>query len=262
MTVPPEIVQLISGSGNSFHAKVARWLRAKGWHVVVSPYYMDQTQNKAREIDLVAERLWPTANSFGQRNGDLAVRLFIECKFIPAHSVFWFAEKNQTAAQELVCSGGVFGRNNTYANKHHYLATSPKVAKLFTTEGGRGQEADPFYKALNQSLNAMTSMRGQPVTLPAPVRGRPWSPRVVLEFPVVVCSSFDQLFAVDFYDETAPTKISENFQLEVRYAYMDRGGSQRDDYFLLDVVEFDRLEAFANSIGEDAEVAAFFLASS
>ena len=80
MGVPDEVSKLVSNSGNNFHAKVARWLSDHDWHIVVSPYYMDQTQNKAREIDLIAEKLWPIENMFGQRTSDghVAVRLFIE----------------------------------------------------------------------------------------------------------------------------------------------------------------------------------------
>ena len=59
MSVPDEITKLIDNSGNNFHAKVARWLSNDGWHITVSPYYMDQSQSKAREIDLIAEKAWP-----------------------------------------------------------------------------------------------------------------------------------------------------------------------------------------------------------
>ena len=44
-----------------------------GWHVVVSPYYMDQTQSKAREIDLVAEKLWPVTDALGHPKDYIAV---------------------------------------------------------------------------------------------------------------------------------------------------------------------------------------------
>lgn len=80
----------------------------------------------------------------------------------------------------------------------------------------------------------------------------------MIEFPVVVCSSFDQIYAVDFYAPSQPESIKENFQLEVRYAYIDRRNKQRDDYFLLDFVEFSQLEKFAEAIDEDAKVAALF----
>jgi len=261
MPVPDEVSQLVKSSGNSFHAKVARWLHANKWHVVVSPYYMDQTQNKAREIDLIAEKLWPVKGPFDRLIGDVAVRLFIECKFVPTRSVFWFAEKDQVSAEDLVCASGTFRRDNIYTKKHHYLAQSPRVAKLFASGSNRTQETDPFYKALNQALNAMVSMRGRPVSVPA-LKGSRGTPRVVIEFPVVVCSSFDQIFAVDFQTESTPEPIADNFQLEVRYAYIDRHNDERDEYFLLDFVEFSQLDKFAEAVDEDAKVAAFFSAPS
>ena len=70
MTIPALVRELIDGSGNTFHAKVARWFQSQGWHILIGPYYMDQSQQKAREIDLVAEKTWPIVNSFDQRHGD------------------------------------------------------------------------------------------------------------------------------------------------------------------------------------------------
>ena len=61
--------------------------------------------------------------------------------------------------------------------------------------------------------------------------------------------------------ETKPTPIRDNFQFEVRYAYIDRKNNQRDDYFLLDFVEFNQLHKFVKAIDEDAKVAAFFASS-
>jgi hypothetical protein len=74
----------------------------------------------------------------------------------------------------------------------------------------------------------------------------------------VVCSSFDQFFSVDFFADSTPSPIKENFQLEVRYAYIDRDRADRDDYFLIDFVEFGQLAAFAEAIEEDGKGAAFF----
>lgn len=258
MAVPDEVLKLVAESGNNFHAKVARWMQSDGWHVTVSPYYMDQTQNKAREIDLVAEKLWPVLDRGGRQPvGDVAVRLFIECKFIPSYSVFWFTDKDIESAEKLVCSSGRFRADNSFTKKHHYLAQSPRVAKLFATSVARGTDNDPYYRALNQVLNAMVSMRGRQVTVPElKTRGR--GPMAVLEFPVVVCSSFQQVYGVDFYADSEPQAVPDNFQLEIQCAYLDRGGAQRDEHLLLDFVEFDRLESFVTAIEEDAKAAAFF----
>lgn len=161
MSVPTPVQELIDGSGNNFHAKVARWFIADGWKVSISPYYMDQSQQKARELDLVVEKTWPIKGSFGNWIGSVVVRLFVECKFVPGHSVFWFTNKNRKAVEELVCNTGVFREQNTYTAKHHYLL-GDRVAKLFASSNNRGQESEPFYKALNQALNGLVSLRTQP----------------------------------------------------------------------------------------------------
>ena len=256
MTVPREVTELIQSSGNNFHAKVARWFATNGWHVVVSPYYMDQTQNKAREIDLVAEKVWPTTDSLGNEADVIAVRLFVECKFIASESVFWFADKDRNSAMKLVCSNGIFQPTHSYTKEHHYLAQSPRVAKLFTTSNSKAPENEPFYKALNQALNAMVSMRGQSISIPSSKKHQ-GSPKALIELPVVVCSSFDKLFSVDFDSESEPKPIQDNFQLEVRYAYIDRHERQRDDYFLLDFVTFDKLAEFDTAVDKGARAAAY-----
>jgi hypothetical protein len=256
MTIPKEIAELVSNSGNNFHAKVARWFTEHGWHVVISPYYMDQSQSKAREIDLVAEKLWSVGDSFRGKKDDIAVRLFIECKFVATDAVFWFADKDRDSALELVCSNGAFHRDNFYTNNHHYLTQSPRVAKLFASSNTKAAENEPFYKALNQALNAMVSMRGQPVTIPSARKTQRY-PMAVLEYPVVVCSSFDRIYSVDFNADSDPEPIRDNFQLEVRYAYVDRHESQRNDYFLLDFVAFEKLVEFEMAIDAGAGAAAF-----
>ena len=258
MSIPITVQELIDGSGNNFHAKVARWLAADGWRISISPYYMDQSQQKARELDLIAEKQWPIKTSIGQWTGEVVVRLFVECKFVPGHSVFWFVDKNRKTAEQLVCDSGPFRPNNTYTSKHHYLSSSPRVAKLFASSNAKGQESEPFYKALNQALNGLVSLRSQSPQLTIERNGR--GNDVVLDFPVIVCSSFDQIYAADFagVHETIPAR--DNFQLEVQYAYTDKSGGSRNEHFLLDVVEYDKLGQFSALATEDAQLAASFAA--
>ena len=168
-----------------------------------------------------------------------------------------FTDKDRASAEKLVCASARFRPDNIYTKKHHYLAQSPRVAKLFTSNVARGTDNDPYYKALNQVLNAMVSMRGGRVTVPALKKWNS-SPMAVLEFPVVVCSSFKQVFGVDFYADSKPQPVADNFQLEIQYAYLDKSGAQRDEHLLLDFVDFDRLKLFVSAIDEDAQSAAFF----
>jgi len=255
MSVPAEVHDLIKSSGNNFHAKVARWFTDNDWRIVVSPYYMDQTQNKAREIDLVARKLYDVKDVFGKLQGLVEVRLFVECKYISTHSVCWFADKDKDAATNLVCSGGLFQRINSYTERHHYISQCPRVAKLFASaKGNNNSENEPFYKALNQVLNAMTSMRGDPISEPEN-KNLQGCKKVLLEFPVVVCNSFVKMYSVDFDSNSEPKPIQDNFQLEVSFAYIDGHQSQRNDYFLVDVIEFDKLNHFVDAIDEDARAA-------
>ena len=83
----------------------------------------------------------------------------------------------------------------------------------------------------------------------------------LLEFPVIVCSSFQQIYGVDFFTDSPPDRVTDNFQLGIEYAYIDRGGAHRDEHLLLDFVEFEQLKTFAAAIEEDANQAVFFAGS-
>lgn len=146
MAVHSEIAKLITTSGNNFHAKVARWFAENGWHIVVSPYYLDQMQNKAREIDLVAERLWPVTDMFDRRTGDVAVRLFIECKYVSSHSVFWCAEKDRESSKKLVCATMPFRENNTYTDKHIIFLKAQRLRSCSPRQIVGREKTTPFIR--------------------------------------------------------------------------------------------------------------------
>jgi hypothetical protein len=257
MPIPSQVQELIDGSGNNFHAKVARWFSSDGWVTTISPYYMDQSQQKARELDLIAEKVFPIKGSFGEWVGEVVIRLFIECKFLPGHSVFWFIDKDRAAIEEFLCSSGKFRSRNKFTAEHHYISTGGQIAKLFASSNARGQESEPFYKALNQSLNGLVSLRKQvPRAFTTTSRSRGF--QVVLDYPIVVCNSFAQVYAADFAGQRETDLVSENFQLEVQYAYSDGSGAAHDELFIIDLVEFDQLAQFVELISKDAALAGFF----
>jgi hypothetical protein len=246
------IADLVIRSGNNFHARVARAFRDRKWKVVVSPYYLDQVQGKAREIDLIAEATWRGAHSVGETPCDVTVRLFVECKCLPTTTVFWMAEKDHYKAKRLVCSGGAFGPDNHFTLEHHYLLHGQKVAKLFATSASKESEQEPIYRALNQVLSSMVAMRKSAVHASSSMDAN--RRRVVIQFPVVVCNTFANLHSVDFEVESHPVAVRSNFQLEVDYAFADKAGDSRNEYFLLDFVELDQLDGFLTAIERDVEI--------
>lgn len=252
MTTQHEIESIIKESGNSFHCAVTTFLKGKGWHTLVSPYYMDSVTGKPREIDLVAEHSWPHIDRFMGIHAALNIKLFIECKYISQPTVFWFGSKDQGSAYDWLVTHTPLKRDNTYTLQHHYLATNPEVAKLFSSKNKSGTESEPIYKALNQSLNAMVSLRGRGSIIPKDPNRRPLETRTVV-LPVILCSSFSHFYRVEMDSAGPPKRIDDNFQLEVNYAYLNSQGHHMNEYFLLDVVDFKQLDDFLAVLENDKE---------
>lgn len=240
MTDLEEIETIVKESGNNFHCKVTNYLKEQGWQTLVSPYYMDNVSNKPREIDLIAEKSWHGGE---RKYGTINIKLFIECKYIPQKNVFWFADKDIVSAKEWVTSNTPLHKNNASIDRHHYLASNPKVAKLFASKNKPNIENEAIYKALNQSLNAMVYLRHKESIIP-PIPNRTNKILATVELPVILCNSFDNLYRVEMEDSSNPEKITDNFQLEVNYAYIDYQGNHRSEYFLLDIVDFNNFYNF------------------
>ena len=149
---------LAEKSGNTFHYKVVKYLRDNGWSVLVSPYYPDNATDVSREIDIIAERsqtIEVEAESFGSsKNEIINIRLYIECKYINANTVFWFDNKDAQNAWKLAQSQIGFQEDSPIYKKHHYI-TKKRVAKLFETDKSSRLDQEPIYKAINQVLSSM-----------------------------------------------------------------------------------------------------------
>jgi hypothetical protein len=255
---------IIAQSGNTFHCKVLKDLQKKGWKVLISPYYNDNVSSKPREIDLIAEKAFDVKDGCGTFLGTVNVKLFIECKYIPQKTVFWFHGKDKPKATELVNQMIPRGKGHPSIMKHHYLAGVDSVAKLFADERKKSAENEIFYKALNQSLNAMVYYRNKESIIKLPP-GRNGYVRETDNYPIIVCNSFDNLYRVEINTGTVPSKITDNFQLEVNYAYMTSNGNNINEYFLIDILNFDlpeRFDSFLEKIKVDTGLVSFFLSSS
>lgn len=250
-----DVNDLVASSGNNFHAKAARWLRDDNWKISVSPYYLDQQQQKARELDLVAEKRWQTMDRIGRPSGAVYTRLFIECKFVPADTVFWLRNKDPQEVEQIICAGGKFRPQNTYTNRHHYFDSAQRAACLFASKKGADMESEPFFKGLNQVLNGYVFFRN---STPQLARESSYDPfQIYLDYQVIVCNSFEKMYAVDFDVPGDAEVISQPFILDVQYAFQGKGGA-RSENLLIDVVDFASLPAFTEMIGEDATIAGHF----
>lgn len=256
-----EVKDIIEKSGNTFHCKVLKFFKDQGWSVLISPYYNDNTSGKPREIDLIAEKAFKFQDSFGQFMGNVNVKLFIECKYISQKTVFWFHGKDREKAENLVERTSPCRKDDPYTKEHHYLCGDDHVAKLFADEKAKAADNEIFYKALNQSLNALIYYRGDKNSI-IPVReSRKSYTKYTLNYPIIVCNSFDNLYRVNIETDDDPLNINENFQLEINYAYMGQSGIDSNEYFLIDIVKFELINNLLDTIKKDADLAGFFLSS-
>lgn len=82
-----------------------------------------------------------------------------------------------------------------------------------------------------------------------------------VNYPIIVCNSFENLYRVEIDADADPSNIAENFQLEVNYAYITSNGSNVNEYFLIDILNFDLFDNFWEKIENDARLVSFFLKS-
>jgi hypothetical protein len=236
--------EIIRESGNSFQCKVATRFRDAGWNVTFSPYYVDNATDKARELDLVCERIYQFQDPyFGSM--EYRIQLYVECKYINQPVVFWFDDRNDKMTEGWVHRSTPFKRNNVYRFEHHYLKTEKVVAKLFSS--GKGEESDPIYKAVAQCLGGLIHHRGQ---IPPP----PTLGKAFVRYPVIVHSGGPYFHRTGVSPGDGPaTLLDSNFMLEVNYAFREPGGDSKREYFLIDVVSVNSLDGFFRSLEHEVE---------
>ncbi|MFA5925606.1 MAG: hypothetical protein WC831_01620 [Parcubacteria group bacterium] len=240
------IEKLIKESGNNFHYQVVNFLREKAWTVLVSPYYNDSLSDKSKEIDIVAEKIINIKDKvFGTTFGQLKIRFFIECKYINNDIAFWFDERDKNKARELVIKSTPLKENNSFTDKHHYLVDQP-VAKLFSSNANK---EDVIYKALSQSLNSMIYFEGNRIIVGEDFRSENY---YTIKYPIILCNGFSKFYKVEGSDYSP---IDYNFQLEVNYAYLDKNKNSRNDYHLIDIIDFNKLDNFLIDL-ENADISA------
>jgi hypothetical protein len=257
--MPVEIDNILGSSGNNFQARVATYLRSKGWTVLISPYFVDTNLDKPREMDLLAEKMYRVTDEFSQVPRAIGFRLHIECKFIKQHTLFWFDEIDRLRLADYVNERKPFATDNAHHKEMHQLQAGNRVAKLFASQGGLGDEGDIFFKATNQVMNAFIANRLRRDLIPRPQRKsvHQLTDQVVLiQYPVIMCSAFDKLYQIDVDGlDIAPRPVGKNFVMEVNYAWLSDKGDQRGGYFLIDIVDFNKIDDFLAAIDGEAEAA-------
>jgi hypothetical protein len=220
------------------------------WNVMLSPYYLDNATDRARELDLVCEKEYAFNTRFGKPK-NIRIQLFVECKYVKSPVVFWFDKVDEQAARRWLDKHTPFKSEHSLTDHHRYLNSGGDAAKLFARSKQPVQEEnDPTYKALAQCLGGLIHYRYLPPLFVSKFEG---ASATFLKYPVIVHSP-----NADFYStrvessDTVPDKLTNNFLLEVNYAYRRMTGADELEYFLIDVVGYDRLDKFLAIIDRES----------
>ena len=247
-----KIKKLVENSGIITHYKVINNLRSKGWSILISPYYYDNTSNTIKEIDIIAEKQFDSGSS-NDSSVQINVQLFLECKYIKQEILFWFDNKDKDSAVSKIEKDT--GLNILYnrsgadilPEKFHYLR-SDKVAKLFSANANKD---DVIYKAMSQSLNAKIyydQWYNKPIAQKFLDHKR--SKSKILKYPIIICDNFNKLIEIKINgNEYEPKILKNHFQLELNYTYLDKLKTlTKTDYFLIDIVDFNNIDSFLDEI--------------
>ncbi len=181
------------------------------------------------------------------------IKFFVECKYINREIVFWFDDKDkEKAIKRIMRDAGLKSpEENLTINKHHYLKDN-KVAKLFSSNPDKLVDNELIYKAINQSLNAMVYYKNSGSIL----SDKYGYTKKIVNYPLIICNTFDKFYKVDVGNNSY-SKIDDNFQLEINYAYLDKDKNSQCDYFLIDIVDFsnNRFDNFLKELeGNDINI--------
>src|ERR1017187_4844721 len=138
---------LIAQSGNAHQCRVAQFFRDRNWVVLMSPYYIDASTDKPRELDLIVEKSYPVQRLYSGPPRSVRVRLFIECKYIAQGTAFWFDAMDVAKTGSWIESYTPFRGNHNAYQHQHYVAQGTEVAKLFASQQQKGEEADPIFRS-------------------------------------------------------------------------------------------------------------------
>jgi hypothetical protein len=244
--------RIIETSGNNLHCRVAQYFVDNGWTVLISPYYIDPATDKAREVDLIVEKLFYVKDMFGRESKYFRVRLYVECKYVTQSTVFWFADMNRKEARELAATFSTLQKENFYLQEHHYLREQTRVAKLFATDNNKLTDNEWVFSAINQVLSSYNSLNIGALAFDAyRLEKRTFT------YPVIVCSSFEKLFATRVDTTGSLDRITSNFLFDVHYAYLVTSARQPvDQRYYLDVVSFTMLNEFLGSLDVEMQALA------
>jgi len=152
-----KLEEAIKKSGNNLHIKVANFFINQGWKTKLSTYYIDDTTNKPREIDIMAQKIFPIPDD--TRAEELRVNLLIECKHFNEEIALWMYDRiTDFTVLNSHDINPILLQQNGVAEKHHYL-NQQQLGWLYDMGKNTKDNQEFMFNAIIQPVKSLTFFR-------------------------------------------------------------------------------------------------------
>lgn len=242
----------IEKSGLPLEIDVNGVLKKRGWNVSNQRYYLDQTEKKARYIDIFATKLVEIKSP---KLDKLNITLVIECKrSLDKPWVFYTVPKGEMHQPTL---GQVFlikfnsqpklpyPEYKLFWHSHYFLRDISKIAirSYVAFTGGK----NGINRAINQSLKALTYHRNEVNRLlPKISRSLDRYSIIMIYYPVVVLDG--EMYECEKSNNDLKLSKAEYEQYQVHYGISE---SSREETYLVDIVKKDFLHKYLTWLDDE-----------
>jgi hypothetical protein len=238
-----KLKKVIEESGNNLHLIVANMLETMKWDVGLSSYYYDDTANKPREIDIIAQKEVPVRDEFKGEIDKFKLFLFIECKYFKNELAFRVRKNREEESKLALIIEGMnkhilLEREGLFRN-HHYLQTN-FIGKLYDSSSA---DQTKIFNAITQPIKSLTFFKERLLE-----KG--------LYYPVVVYGGIDGLYEIKEGDikNLDNLKKQDNLMFGLKYSYRSVvSGGLKTKHFYIDFIREDRLKDYIDMILKEAE---------
>jgi hypothetical protein len=235
--------KIIKNSGNYLHLHIVELLEKCDWKVDLSSYYYDDTNDKPREIDIVASKTIEL-KSFSSQNLTIAPEgfkliLFIECKYFKEEIAFHMRDyEGVDQARSIIVERMNKGEVLTDINNNHHYFNFKKIGKLYDC-----QISKDVFDAITQPIKSLTFFKARNLEMG-------------FYYPVVVFSGIDGIYQLETNDasDLQSIKSKKVVPFGVNYSYRSPiSDTLETQLFNVDFVEESMLEGYLNTIEFNAK---------
>lgn len=225
------IEQIIIESSNNIALELLKILEENEWNVEFSPYYIDKSSEKDREIDLLAKK---NIRCKSTNRSSFEIILCIECKYLNKDKNFIIRTfKNDLERKDFVKGTNGIYVNKEFREKNHHYSLHQNIGKLYDTKGAN--KKDFFIDGIIKPIKKCIFLQDNYNNLGAFI------------FPVSVFGGIENFFYTS--PNTKEPEESKHSLYKVGFNYYPKNSTSiKKDFFVVDIVTLNNFKCFLKEL--------------